>query len=89
VREWAKQAERDAGTLETPRLFRLKASVGELTTRSALEILSPGDSEFLIGRCPGPDHPTPLSRRYWSPQRPDEAGRHDLVFIGPSRLGYA
>ena len=76
MREWVKQAERDAGTLETPRLFRLKASVGELTTRSALEILSPGDSEFLIGRCPGPDHPTLLSRRYWCPNQaafPDTA----------------
>ena len=23
-----------------------------------------------------------------SARRPDEAGRHDLVFIGPGRLGY-
>ena len=56
---------------ERPRLFWLNASVGELTASSALETLNPGDSEFLIGRCPGP-------------RRPDEAGRHDLVFTGPA-----
>lgn len=28
-------------------------------------------------------------RRTRSPRRPDEADRHDLVFIGPGRLGYA
>src|ERR1700749_3029835 len=29
------------------------------------------------------------ARRAGSPRRPDEADRHDLVFIGPGRLGYA
>ena len=48
---------------EPPRFFRSNASVGEFTASSALEILSPGGSEFLIGRSPGPDHPTRLPRR--------------------------
>jgi hypothetical protein len=58
----------------------LNASVGELTANSALEILSPGDSEFLIGRCPGPDHPTLLSRRYWCP---DQAAFPDTARLLP------
>jgi len=29
------------------------------------------------------------ARRTPFPRGPDEAGRHDLVFIGPGRLGYA
>ena len=40
---------------------------------------------LLNGSSSAPDG----ARRTRSPRRPDEAGRHDLVFIGPGRLGYA
>jgi len=61
----------------------------ERISGSALEILTPGDSEFLIGDVPHPDHPTrlPPARRRSRHRPRRRPHRHHAARPPPPRAG--